>query len=95
MEYKCPTCHKLTKEPPVLAAKRKGFDEFKHCRILAHKKGRIVDCCLVKNGEIQLCESYCCPTAKAYSKIVTDKFGRTKEIYFDPEQETVAIDYQI
>ncbi|MFA5071289.1 MAG: hypothetical protein WC511_02850 [Candidatus Pacearchaeota archaeon] len=83
--YKCPTCGQCAPEPPVLEAKRKGFDEFKHCRILAHKKGRIVDCCMIKVGKPQFCESFCCPIAKAYSKIITDKFGRTKEVYFDPE----------
>ncbi len=78
---KCPTCGKSGFSPPWLIARQAGFNPAIHCLLLANRFGRVAVCKPMEVLGRTDCSGGDCPIAARYTAVVTDKHGRTKEIF--------------
>lgn len=77
----CPTCGKPDFNPPWLRARQAGFDPGKHCVLFANKFGLVVPCKPLAEIGRQDCSGGECKVAERHTEIVSDKYGRTKEVF--------------
>jgi hypothetical protein len=77
----CPTCGKADFNPPWLRARQAGFDPTTDCVLMANRFGRVQVCAsMITLGRTD-CSGGTCPVAARHTQVVTDKHGRTKEVF--------------
>jgi hypothetical protein len=80
-EMNCPTCGAANFSPPWLRARQAGFNPVTDCVLMANKFGRVQRCgALITLGRTD-CSGGTCPVAAKHTAIVTDRYGRTKEVF--------------
>lgn len=78
-EYICPTCHQEAEKPPWLVAREAGFQEPRHCTILANRLGKVTPCWGFRNRGVQVCAVEC-PIWGRFTKVIVER-GRERRVW--------------